>query len=410
MTFIDFVFFFYMFVGLYLLVLLISIYLRARKEMFAYPPAKLVPVSIVVPCYNASKTIGASLDSLLNLDYPKKLIEIIVVDDKSKDNTVGIVERYARKHSNIRVIVNSRNSGGAAEPTNMGVKYARHDIVAVADDDSAPVPEALRRMLGFLQKDRLTKAVTCAVLARSRDTFMQKLQAIEYTSISWSRKLLDSVDSVYVTPGPFALYDKKALLEVGLFDTSNMTQDIEIVWRLMSKGYRARMCLAARVYSETPRTLGKWFRQRVRWNIGGTQTLLKYRNLVFRNGMLGAFIIPFFSVSLFLGLFGLGMFVYLLSRRLVVSYLSTHYSLAANTAVLRLSELSFSPSLLNLFGVVLFILGTSFTLLGLGVMKERLIGYSNIFNIMFYMLVYLTIYPFIMITALYKFSRGKYSW
>jgi len=378
--------------------------------MFSYPASKPVPVSIIVPCYNASATIGAALDSLLKLEYPKDLLEIIVVDDKSKDNSVAIVNNYVKKYSNIRLIVNTRNSGGAAEPTNIGVKHAKYEIVAVTDDDSTPEPSALRKMLGFLQQENKTAAVTCAVLARSRNTFMQKLQAIEYTSIAWSRKLLDSVDSVYVTPGPFALYKKKVLIEVGLFDTKNMTQDIEIVWRLLSKGYRARMCLAARVYSETPKTFKKWFKQRVRWNIGGTQTLMKYRGLVFKKGMLGAFIIPYFSMSLFLGLFGLGMFFYLMGRRIAVSYISTHYSLAAHTTVLRLSELSFSPSVLNFFGAILFLLGLVFTLLGIGIMRERLLHYRNIFNIVFYMLVYLTIYPFIMITGLYKLVRGTYSW
>jgi cellulose synthase/poly-beta-1,6-N-acetylglucosamine synthase-like glycosyltransferase len=410
MTFIDFVFFAYMFIGLYMLMLLISIYVKARKEMFFSPPAQLVPVSIIVPCYNAESTIGVALDSLLALDYPKELLEIIVVDDRSKDNSTAIVRNYASKHSIIRLIVNKRNSGGAAEPTNIGVKAARYDFVAVTDDDSAPEPGALKKMIGFLQRNDTTAAVTCAVLARSRTTFMQKLQAIEYTSIAWSRKLLDAVDSVYVTPGPFALYDRNILLKVGLFDTKNMTQDIEIVWRLLSRGYKARMCLAARVYSETPKTFKKWFKQRVRWNIGGTQTLLKYRNLVFKRGMLGVFIIPYFSLSLFLGLFGLGMFFYLMGRRIAVSYISTHYSLAAHTTILRLSELSFSPSILNFFGAVLFLLGVTFTILGLGIMRERLLHYRNIFNILFYMLVYLTIYPFIMIAGMYKLVRGTYSW
>ena len=410
MAFIDFVFFFYMFVGLYMLSLLFLLYIQNRKRVFDYPKGKAVPVSIIVPCYNAEKSIGRTLDSLLKLKYDAP-IEIIVVDDKSKDNSTKVVSEYAKRYDNIRLIVNERNSGRAAEPTNIGVKAAKYDYVAVTDDDSTPEEDALIKMIGFLQEDDRVSAVTCAVLAKHTETFMQKLQAIEYTVIAWSRKLLDLVDCVYVTPGPFALYRRDRLIEVGLFDTNNMTQDIEIVWRLISRGYIARMCLSARVHSETPRRLKAWFRQRIRWNIGGTQTLLKYKKYVFQKGMLGAFIIPFFSLSLFLGLIGLGIFLYLFTRRIAVFYLSSLYSVEAQTTILRLSELSFSASILNYFGIILFLLGASFTFFGLTVMGERkLYRYDTFFNVMFYMIVYLMIYPIIMITGLYKFARGKYSW
>jgi len=239
---------------------------------------------------------------------------------------------------------------------------------------------------------------------------MQKLQMIEYSIISWSRKLLDCIDAVYVTPGPFALYRKSVLLKVGLFDTKNMTQDIEIVWRLRSAGYSARMCLAARVYSETPQKFRQWWRQRVRWNIGGTQAIVKYKSLIFRKGMLGAFIIPFFSFSLFLGLFGLGLFIYLMTKKVLVKFLVTKYALYGGTTLLRFQDLNIQPTVLNFFGVVLFIWAFIFVLIGLSIMDMRGRKETNLFNIFYYQLIYLAIYPIIMITALYKYLRGKYSW
>lgn len=407
---IEVIFFVYMFLGLYLLFLFLFIYLPSRKELFHYPPSTLVPVSIVMPCYNEEAHIGKALDSLLALHYPRTLLEIIVVDDASTDGSASVVRTYVRRYPKIvRLIVHSRNSGCAAGPTNTGVKAARHAYVAVADADSTPEPDALRKMLGFLQADPQTAAVTAAVLAQKPETFMQKLQAIEYALIAWNRKLLDCIDAVYVTPGPFALYRKSVLQKVGLFDIHNLTQDIEIVWRLRKHGYTARMCLDAKVHSATPSSLRAWFKQRVRWNIGGTQTLVKYRSFILRHGMLGAFIIPFFAVSLTLGLIGLGLFAYLVARRIYVSYLTTEYSLYADTALLRLPELTFHPSILNYFGLFLFGTGFLFTLLGLFIMNDVRIK-GNLFNIFFYLLVYLTIYPFIMITALYRYFRGHFAW
>jgi len=410
-NFIELVFYIYLFIALYMTSLLIFIWLPNRKRLFDYPKGIPVPVSIVMPCYNESSTIAKALDSLLNLDYPKDLIEIIVVDDRSKDNSVEIVKRYVQKYpGKIKLMINSRNSGGAAEPTNIGVKAAKYEFIAVTDADSAPERDALIKMIGFLQADRKVAAVTCAVMAHGASTFMQKLQMIEYSIISWSRKLLDCIDAVYVTPGPFALYRKSVLLNVGLFDTKNMTQDIEIVWRLRSAGYSARMCLAARVYSETPQKFRQWWRQRVRWNIGGTQAIVKYKSLIFRKGMLGAFIIPFFSFSLFLGLFGLGLFIYLMTKKVLVKFLVTKYSLYGGTTLLRFQDLNIQPTVLNFFGVVLFIWAFIFVLIGLSIMDMRGRKETNLFNIFYYQLIYLAIYPIIMITALYKYLRGKYSW
>lgn len=410
MNFVDFVFFFYTFVGLYMLALMIIVYFPHRKEMFLYPEGKPEPISIVMPCYNEGENIGKAIENLLDLNYPKDMIEIIVVDDCSKDNSAEVVRSYAEKYSNVKLIVNEKNSGGAAEPTNIGIKVAKYDYIAVADADSYPEKDALNKMIGFLQKDKSIGGVTGAVLAKDAQSFAQKLQYLEYVVICFARKLLDYVDAVYVTPGPFALYRKNVLFEIGLFDKKNLTQDIEIVWRMMSHGYKARMSLDAKIYTVTPKTFKKWWRQRVRWNIGGTQTIIKYKKWAFKKNMLGMFIIPFFSASLFIGIVGILLFAYLSTRSLLLAYLSTKYSFLANEAVSRLITLSFNPSILNFFGISLFLLGCFYTLFALMTMKELNLKNINLFNLIFFLTLYLMIYPLVMISALYKFARKKYSW
>ncbi|MEK6854764.1 MAG: glycosyltransferase [Nanoarchaeota archaeon] len=393
-----------------MLSLFFFIYFPNRKKLFDYEKGRAEPVSIIVPCYNEAQTIGKTIESLLALDYPKNMIEIIIIDDKSTDNSQNVVTEYAKKYSNVKLIVNKRNSGGAAEPTNIGIKAAKYDFIAVTDADSSPQQDALKKMIGYLQKNEKVGAVTCAVMVKNQETFMQKLQAIEYVVISFSRKLLDFIDAVYVTPGPFALYRKKTLIQIGLFDATNLTQDIEIVWRLKANGYTAKMCLAAKVYSDAPKKFKAWWKQRVRWNIGGTQTIVKYKKLFFKKEMLGLFIIPFFTVSLFLGLFGLMIFFYLMFRRALVYYLSTRYSIYAQTAIFALEDLTFTPTVLNFFGAALFFLGLGFTMLVISTIKEKEIRNKKVFNLLFYFIVYLTVYPFISITSIYKFARKDYKW
>jgi cellulose synthase/poly-beta-1,6-N-acetylglucosamine synthase-like glycosyltransferase len=189
-----------------------------------------------------------------------------------------------------------------------------------------------------------------------------------------------------------------------------MTQDIEMTWNIMAHGYYARMCLDAKVYAASPSTIKSWWKQRIRWNLGGIQTLFKYKKKWFK-GMLGMFVMPLFALGMGLGVFGIGLMAYLLIKRFVVGYLATKYSLYASTAILSLGDFTFAPSILNFFGVVSFILGFWFTIFGLAVMKANdLRGKKNIFNLAFYLIVYLIVYPFTFLTAVYQMIRGKYSW
>ena len=144
-NFVELVFYIYLFVALYMTSLLVFIWIPNRKRLFYHPNGKPMPVSIIMPCYNEAETISKAIDSLLKLNYPSHMIEIIVVDDKSKDNSVEIVKRYVEKYpGKITLIVNSRNSGGAAEPTNIGIKAAKYDFVAVTDASCMKLSASLK--------------------------------------------------------------------------------------------------------------------------------------------------------------------------------------------------------------------------------------------------------------------------
>jgi len=150
-----------MFLGLYMLALFIFIYFPNRKKIFDCPEGKVEGVTIVMPSYNEAGEIGEAIESLLDLDWPKDKLEIIVVDDRSKDNSVEIIKKYVKKYKNVKLIINKVNSGGAAEPRNIGIRAAKYDYVAVADADSAPARNSLKKMIGFLQNDKKVGGVTC---------------------------------------------------------------------------------------------------------------------------------------------------------------------------------------------------------------------------------------------------------
>ncbi|MBK1885444.1 glycosyltransferase family 2 protein [Marinobacter sp. DY40_1A1] len=102
-------------------------------------------VSVVMPAYNASNYIEATISSVLKQSISDW--ELIVVDDCSTDDTRDKVIALAENDPRIRLIALDKNFGGPAGPRNMGVRAARSDFVAFLDSDDIWHPEKLRIQL-----------------------------------------------------------------------------------------------------------------------------------------------------------------------------------------------------------------------------------------------------------------------
>lgn len=404
----PFIYLGYMFISVYFLSFYFLLYLRNRHLLWV--DAKLekkYSVSVLIPAYNEEGSIEATVKHVLDSDY-ENIKEILILNDGSSDNTRLISERLAKEFLKVRVI-NKKNSG-KADSLNYGIKMAKGELIAVVDADSYPNKDAIRKLVAYFSDEKVG-ASTCPILVRNKNRFFEKLQAIEYAAIAITRKLLEAVDAIYVTPGPLALYRKKALEQVGGFDTKNMTEDIEITWHLTAAGWKRKMCLTTKVTTTVPEKFRLWFRQRKRWSVGGMQTVWKYRHHFFkRDTMIGHFILPFFVLSTFLGLLGLSIFVYLIIGRILRQYFLIHFSFIAQTAIVSLDRFYFTPSVLNYLGLVLFLMGSIFTFFVLSLMKEDIFKKQNIFVLLIYLTVYLMIYPFIMVAAIGKLIRKDMKW
>jgi cellulose synthase/poly-beta-1,6-N-acetylglucosamine synthase-like glycosyltransferase len=363
---------------------------------------------MVVPCYNEEETIAGTIQALLDSKY-KNLKKIIVVDDCSTDGSYEIIKKLAKKHSKVMVVRTPKNTGKASGSKNYGARFVKTTLIGFVDADSYPKKEAITKMMGFFDNKKVG-AVTSSVLVKKREGFIEKLQSIEYKIIVFTRKLLGFVEAIYVTPGPLAIYRKSAFDKIGGFDEENLTEDIEITWHMVAAGYKVEMCVPARVYTVAPDTFKQWYYQRIRWNVGGIQTINKYRKEFLRIGMLGTFIIPFFVLSWVLGILGIFTLAYRVFRRFVVHYLASIYSIQAQTAVLTLREINLTPNVLIFFGVAILMMSLSFTLLALSHTKEKNFKRTGLFNLFFYAFVYLLAYPFILITSIYKFLKKKRFW
>jgi len=400
----------YSFIAFYFLFLFILIYIQNKKNIFYCPePERDYSLSMVIPCYNEGKTVEETVRSVLEAGY-KNLQKIIVVDDCSNDNSYEIIKKLAEKYPKVIAVQTPKNTGCAAGSKNYGIKFADTELVGFTDGDSFIEKGSIDKMVGFFNDEKVG-SVTSSVLVHNRDRFIEKLQSVEYKIIKFSRKLLEFIDAIYVTPGPLGIFRKSALDKIGGFDEKNLTEDIEITWHLQAEGYKVKMAVPARAYSVAPSTIPAWVKQRNRWNIGGLQTIGKYNRDWFRKGMLGNFILPFFVFSWVIGLFGLGLLVYRVGRGFIVNFLSTKYSIEAQTAILRFNDINLTPNVLVFFGITIFFFSLWFTIVALMNMAEtKNYRKENFFTVGFYMIFYLLAYPIILIISGYKFLRGQRKW
>lgn len=392
-----------------MLILFFLIYIPNRKKFFDYPPiTKKYTLDMIVPCYNEQNNIEGTIKCLLDSNY-ENLKKIIVVDDCSTDKSFEIIKELAKKDSRIIAVQTPKNTGKASGAKNYGVQFSDAELIGFSDADSYPEKEAISKMIGFFDEEKVG-AVTSSIFAKNRDKFIEKLQSFEYRIIVFSRKLLGFVDSIYVTPGPLAIYKRKIFDEIGRFDENNLTEDIEITWNLASKHYKVRMSPSARVYTVVPNKYSHWLKQRVRWNIGGIQTIMKYKKSFLARGMLGSFILPFFVFSWIIGISGFLILIYRSLRNLIINAWSALYFAKTEAPVIVLEDINLHPSILFLFGIFVMLFSLIFTFISLNHSKEAGFKKNKIISLLAYMFVYVLSYPVILFKSMYKTIRGGYSW
>ncbi len=261
-----------------------------------------VPVTIIIPAYNEEKSIARTIKSALSLDYMKDKLEVIVINDGSKDNTYEIAKKFVSKVNPIVRVITKPN-GGKGSALNLGIKHARGDIIISMDADSFVGKDALRKMIPYFDNDRVM-AVTPSMGVYEPKGILQRIQQVEYYIGVFLRKSLATINAIHITPGAFSAYRKSFFLRYGGYDELNITEDLEIALRIQSKGYTIENSPKSVVYTIVPKTFRSLLVQRRRWYTGLIRNLLAYKNLFgFKKGPLGKLVLPVAVSTILLSIF-----------------------------------------------------------------------------------------------------------
>ena len=166
-------------------------------------------VSIIIPAYNEQVNAIRTVNSLLAQDYPQ--LEIIFVDDGSKDETYAKVGEHFR--SNTKVQVYTKSNGGKASALNFGIQKSNADFVVCIDADTQLKTDAVTELMKKFDDENVA-AVAGNVKVGNQVNMITRWQSIEYvTSQNFDRRAFDLLNCITVIPGAIGAFRKDAVLD-----------------------------------------------------------------------------------------------------------------------------------------------------------------------------------------------------
>ena len=223
-------------------------------------------VTVIVATLNSEQTIDECLKAILELDYPKDFLEVIVVDGCSKDATVKIAEKHP-----VKVVSTPLNAPAAY---NYAMKIAGNDILGFIDADAKVERDWLNKLIAHLDDPQV------AGVSGSIETWNPEN--------AWARSIGYEIKNRYARLGKYVirvatmnfLLKRNVIEEVGGFDESLSSQyDTDLGFRVTSRGYKIAYEPSAKCYHFNRTTIRAYFRQQLQYGKNTVKLYFKHANL-----------------------------------------------------------------------------------------------------------------------------------
>lgn len=243
---------------------------RADGTAMPYLPA----VAVIVPAYNEEVGIERAVRSLAASDYPD--LEIVVVDDGSKDATAEIVAGLDLP--GVRLI--RQDNGGKAAALTTGIAQSTADVLVMVDGDTLFEADTIRKLVQPLSDPRVG-AVSGNTKVGNRQTMLGRWQHIEYVmGFNLDRRMYEVLQCTPTVPGAIGAFRRSVLEEVGGVPGDTLAEDTDLTLAIGRTGARVMYAEDARAWTEAPSTMSALWRQRYRWSFGTMQAVWKHRDAV----------------------------------------------------------------------------------------------------------------------------------
>ncbi|KUR60847.1 glycosyltransferase family 2 protein [Bacillus safensis] len=241
---------------------------------------ELPTVSILIPAHNEEVVIRQTLKAMVQLSYPKHLLEIIVINDNSSDGTGDIVRSFSDQYDHVHMIETKPPFAGKGKSTalNEGLKASTGEVICVYDADNMPEQKAVYHLvLGLLNDPKAGAVVGKFRVINAAKNLLTKFINIETICFQWmAQGGRWKWFSIATIPGTNFAIRRHILEELGGWDVHALAEDTELTIRVYNLGYVIRFFPAAITWEQEPETWKVWWRQRTRWARGNQYVVLKF--------------------------------------------------------------------------------------------------------------------------------------
>jgi cellulose synthase/poly-beta-1,6-N-acetylglucosamine synthase-like glycosyltransferase len=243
---------------------------------------QLPKISIIVPTKNEEVVINRCLTSLLNLDYPKDKMEVIIVDGNSSDSTGKVCSEFVAKYpQTFAFITENHEAKGKPGALNLAMPFTTGEIVGVFDADSVPEKNVLKKVASYLNDKKIMAVQGTTTSINERKNILTRVVAMEEKA--WFQALLSGKEKLHLflpLNGSCQFIRRTVLEELGGWDENSLTEDVELALRLVEKNHLIKYAPDISSGQETPNNLSDLVKQRVRWYRGYMETGIKYGRLL----------------------------------------------------------------------------------------------------------------------------------
>ncbi len=268
-------------------------------------------VSIIIPCRDEEKYIGECLDSIINQDYPKENLEVLVVDGMSEDKTRETIKDYQKRYSFIKLLDNPQKVTPRA--MNIGIKNSRGEIIILVCSHAILDKEFLKWNNYFFNKFKDSDAVGGQLKAISEDRgIVSKSIAFIIDSVfgSGGKRYRTRTKEGFVKDTlPSCAYRRRVFEKIGHIDEELLRgQDAEFNYRLLRKGGKLYFSPKIKSYAYTRSSFPKLWQQQFQYGyfkvkmtekIGHQLILKQHLPALFVLGLIVAGILGIFFRPLF---------------------------------------------------------------------------------------------------------------
>jgi N-acetylglucosaminyltransferase len=231
-------------------------------------------VTIVVPLFNEGRSIYDTVLSLLEQDYPREKLQVIVVDDCSTDDSFEWASKAAGEYPGLVQVLKNPHNMGKRKGINHAVRAATSEIIVSVDSDVIVDRQALRQLICRFSSPDIAAVGGRVHVTNANENWLSRMQTIKYFFGQEMLKNLErSMHSVMCLSGCLTAYRRHVLLELEpILEDRNVFgvaikygEDRFLTRQIVKAGYRTLMTMDAYCYTKAPTTLTGYFNQQLRW-------------------------------------------------------------------------------------------------------------------------------------------------